>query len=217
MIDARVYVVSTLKGGVRKTTTTLLTAWAMGNHGDDVLVIDADAYTQGVTDWISTAWMVADGQGIPFHVAQWSPRLGLLVPFISDQVKRTGARVVLVDVGGEAPEVLAQAASLARATGGAVISPVGAEQAEVGRLAATREIVQQNGAQMAVLLTRVPAPGRGAARAVREDLTAAGFTVLPTEVEQNRARYSDIWGTIPADLGAYTAVAGDVAQLRAVA
>lgn len=215
MTGVVVYVVATLKGGVRKTTSTLFIAWAWAARGEKVLVIDADAYTQGVTDWITDIWNETGGEGLTFDVAQWSPRLGLLVPFIREHVARTGATRVIIDVGGEAPEVLAQGAQMAKATGGRVISPVGAEHAEVRRLGATREVVTQNGAEMVVLLTRVPSVGKGAAARVRHALTGAGFQVLPTEVERNVARYMEVWGTVPTDLGAYAGVGNDLLPVAA--
>ena len=75
-------------------------------------------------------------------------------------------------------------------------------------VAATAAIVKPEGVPMSVLLTRVPVRGGGAARDARRDLTAGGYDVLATEIEQNRARYADVWGTVPADLGSY----GDLAD-----
>jgi hypothetical protein len=51
--------------------------------------------------------------------------------------------------------------------------------------------VRPTGIPQAVLLTRVPAGGRGAARDARWDLTEAGYDVLQTEIPQNRAYDED--------------------------
>jgi hypothetical protein len=169
-------------------------------------VIDADHGTQGVTDWASRVY--AAGGELPFHVVQWTPRLGLLVPFIQRQARETGAQRVLVDVGGEAPEVLRQVVLMA----GLVISPGGPELGELARLPATAAIVAPTGVSQVVLLTRVPAPGRGAARDARCDLTEVGYDVLATEIPQNRQVYADIWGTVPDSLGAYEALADELLE-----
>ena len=172
-------------------------AFALTSRRHDVLVIDADHGTQGVTDWATRVY--AGGGELPFHVAQWTPRLGLLVPFIQQQARETLAQRILVDVGGEAPEVLRQVVLMATM----VISPAGPEQGELARLPATASVVRPTGIPQAVLLTRVPAEGRGAAKDARADLAAAGYDVLVTEIPQNRKMYADIWGTDPYTLGAY--------------
>ncbi|MGI5493945.1 ParA family protein [Microtetraspora malaysiensis] len=198
------WLIAMLKGGVRKSTSTMMLAFALAARGEDVLVIDADHGTQGVTDWATRVY--AAGGELPFHVAQWSPRLGLLVPFIQQQQRETGARRILVDVGGEAPEVLRQVVLAADR----VISPGGAEQGELSRLPATQSIVKPTGVRMSVLLTRVPAAYQGSARDARRDLTEDGYEVLKTEIPQSRDRYAHVWGTVPDDLGAYNALADEL-------
>jgi hypothetical protein len=203
------WLVAMLKGGVRKSTTAMMLAFALAERGEETLVIDADAGTQGVTDWASRVY--ADGAELPFHVAQWTHSLGLLVPFIQQQQRETGARRVIVDVGGEAPEVIRQAVILADR----VISPTGPEQAELGRIPATAALVAPTTVPMSVLLTRVPTPGTGVARAVREVLVADGYDVLNTETRQNRDKYAHIWGTVPVDLDAYGPLADELLKRAA--
>ena len=200
------WVVSMLKGGSRKSTTAMMLAFALTSRRQDVLVIDADHGTQGVTDWATRVY--AAGGQLPFHVAQWTPRLGLLVPFIQQQAQETLAGRILVDVGGEAPEVLRQVILAATM----VITPAGPEQGELARLPATAAIVRPTGIPQAVLLTRVPAEGRGAARDARLDLADAGYAVLATEIPQNRKMYADIWGTVPYSLGAYDALTDELLE-----
>jgi hypothetical protein len=199
-----VWLVATLKGGVRKTTTTMLLAFELARRGHEVLVIDADTGTQGVSDWASKVY--AAGGELPFHVVQWSGDGELLVPFVLRKRKETGATLVLVDMGGEAPHVLRDAVPLADR----VISPVGAEQAELGRIPATAALVAASGAEHVVLLTRIPDPGKGTAKAARDLLTSGGYRVLRTEVAQSRERYAHVWGTVPDDHGAYVAVADEL-------
>lgn len=199
------WAIATLKGGVRKSTTTVMLAFALAQKSsEEVLVVDADAGTQGVTDWASRVY--AAGGELPFHVAQWSPTAGLLVPFVQRQARETGATRILVDVGGEAPEVVRQVLHITTR----VISPVGPEQAELSRLPATAALVRPSGVPMSVLLTRVPQPGAGAAREVRALLTGEGYDVLATETKQNRERYAHIWGTTPTDLGEYADLADEL-------
>jgi hypothetical protein len=198
------WLVSILKGGARKSTTAAMLAFALAERGEDVMVVDADHGTQGVTDWATQVY--ANGGELPFHVVQWTPRLGLLVKFIQQQTRETGAGRVLVDIGGEAPEVLRQAVLAARL----VVSPVGAEKGEISRLPATASIVSPTRVPLYVLLTRVPTPGAGTARDARNDLTDDGYTVLGTEIPQNRDMYAHVWGEIPADVGAYGKLADEL-------
>lgn len=184
----------------------MMLAFGLASRRHEVLVIDADHGTQGVTDWATRVY--AAGGELPFHVSQWTPRLGLLVPFIQQQAQETRASRVLVDVGGEAPEVLRQVVLAASM----VVTPTGPEQGELGRLPATAAIVRETHVPQSVLLTRVPAIGRGASRDARRDLTEAGYDVLNTEVPHNRGRYADIWGTVPEDLGAYDALADELLE-----
>lgn len=199
-----VLLIATLKGGVRKSTTAMMLAFAYARRGSEVLVIDADSGTQGVSDWASRVY--ADGEELPFHVVQWTQSLGLLVPFLQDAQRRTGATIVIVDVGGEAPEVLRQAAVIADFA----VSPTGAEQGEFGRIPATSAILAATGTPMRVLLTRVPQPGRGVAKAARETLTGGGYSVLETETPQDREAYAHVWGSVPAKLGAYEQLAEEL-------
>lgn len=200
-----VWLITTLKGGTRKTTTAMLTAFALAErHGLDVLVVDADYGSQGVTDWGTQVY--ANGGELPCHVVQWAPGAGLLVPFVQRAQRDTGAAITIVDVGGEAPEVLKQIVMIARIA----VSPVGAEQGELGRIPATAELVRPARVPMAALLTRVPAPGVGAAREAREHLTGEGHQVLKTEIIQNRERYAHVWGTVPRDVGAYAELSDEL-------
>ncbi len=194
-----------LKGGARKSTTAMMLAFELARRGINVLVVDADPKTQGVVDWATQVY--AAGAELPFHVVQWAPSQGLLVPFVLKAQKETGATIVLVDVGGEAPDVLSQAVAI----GDRVISPIGAERGELGRVPATAAVVDSAGVPMDVLLTKVPDPGRGAAKEARELLVdQLRRRVLRTETPRNLTLYADVWGTIPETTGVYADLADEL-------
>ena len=196
----QVWLIAILKGGARKSTTTMMLAFALSKAGHEVLVVDADAKTQGVTDWTSRVYAGDPEVDFPFHVHQWTQSMGLLVPFIQQKQKETKATIVLVDVGGEAPEVFSQAAILADL----VVSPLGPEQGEISRVEPTRALIPREKRQHHwLLLTRVPSAGVGAAAAARKDLEADGYQVLKTEIPQNRDLYAHVWGSVPATTGNY--------------
>jgi cellulose biosynthesis protein BcsQ len=188
-----------LKGGIRKTTSAWFVAQGLARSGANVLLIDADSGTQGVTDWATRVWNA--GSEPAFFVRQWTPRLGLLVEFVREQQANTGARYVIIDVGAEFPEVARQAAMISTMC----VMPVGAEQAELARLSETSRLIEQANplAARLVLLTRVPQPRRGVAQQVRELLTGEDYVVLNVEITHNRDRYAHVFGKVVVDLGEY--------------
>ena len=198
-----VWLISMLKGGVCKSTTVMMLAFALADSGKNVLVVDADHGTQGVTDWASRVY--AQGDELPFDVVQWAPSLGLLMPFLQKSVNQISPDVALIDVGGEAPEVLRQIVLAADR----VISPVGSETGEISRMPATASIIRPTGVTWDLLLTRVPAPGLGRARLARRELESEGYSVLTTEIPRNLEVYSDVWGTL-ATPGVYADLADEL-------
>ncbi|WP_106403782.1 nucleotide-binding protein [Actinocorallia populi] len=63
---AKLWLISTLKGEVRKSTSAMMLGFALADRGEEVLIVDADHGTQGVTDWASRVY--ADEGELPFHV-----------------------------------------------------------------------------------------------------------------------------------------------------
>ena len=200
--------VSYLKGGVGKSTSVMMLAFAWARQGKNVLAIDADAGTQGVTDWASRYYGVHTDGELPFDVFQWSPRMGLLAQFVREKERETMPDITILDVGGEAPEVLSQAAILASA----VVGPTQPTQADLSRMASTHAVIQKANpeTQFFVSLNRVSYVGKGAARDAREMLAEQGLDVLETEVENSRGSYADVWGRVPAHLGAYRLMAQEL-------
>lgn len=206
------WVINILKGGSRKSTSAIFLAFALAASEEDVLLVDADHGTQGVTDWASRVY--AAGGELPFDVVQWAPSQGILVPFIQQAQRETGATRVLIDVGGEAPEVLRQVLVMAHL----VIAPVGPEQGELSRVPATALLAKEARVPLYALLTRVPRIGAGAAKDARDYLTdEAGVRVLETEIPQDRETYAHVWGTTPARLGAYAPLSDELRMLEGAA
>lgn len=204
----RLWPVSTLKGGSAKTTSVIFIATELASRGHNVLVVDADIATQGVRDW-GTLVYAKDGE-LPFDVVQWPGNGALIAPWLKRQAAEYGADFVLTDIGGEDTDLLAELVMLAEQ----VLSPVGPDLAEMRRLAATRAIVEQGQVPMRVFLTRVPVPGKGAARDARDWILARGHVLLTTEIERNRPRYAEVWGTELDDTGTYKQLVDEILQLE---
>jgi chromosome partitioning protein len=230
--------VSTLKGGPGKTTTSVMLARALSDLDHQVVLICADPKSQGSRDWYRKATARANrGQGepLPFALLEWnSTELnGRPAKFCkAAEEKYPEATVFIVDTGGEAPEVFSSTATWADY----LIVPCGAQDAELARMPATFDAAAEISEDrpehrpllVSALLTRVPAVGLGSAREAREyldgtvqklqaeagvpeaDRTGLDMHVLGTEVKYHKARYCDIYGTNPVDLGAYADLAMEI-------
>lgn len=208
----RTYLFAMLKGGVRKTTSAMFVAFELARRGEQVLVIDADRVTQGVTDWATR--VLQSGADLPFDVVQAVPGQLLAVQLRSAVARLAAEGVtvtyVLLDVGGEQPETVREAALLADL----VLMPVGTEQAEIGRVSNTIAVVGAatgDPSRYACLLTRVASPGRGLAAATRQLIDGGGHRVMGTEIPQQRELYALPWGTVPESTGAYAELVDELA------
>lgn len=214
--------VNILKGGPGKTTTTMMLALAWARRGRNVLVIDADPGTQGVTSW-ATAYYAANPDGdLGFDIVQWAPKLGLLVKFVKEALEtRPDIDLVLIDVGGEAPDVTAQALRFSDL----LLLPCEPTQATYDRVTPTLRLVSEVRPDLPVrsLLTKVDSIGRGAALDVRDGLDAAAKAVLDsepitleTEVENNREKYDKgCWNRNPSNVFTFGRVADELTKVIA--
>ncbi|HEX7120878.1 MAG TPA: ParA family protein, partial [Gemmatimonadaceae bacterium] len=164
--------VATLKGGPGKTTTAWHLALGLARRGHRVAAIDADPRSQGLDDWYRLAMAGAGVQVAPpgmLTVVPWRPVEGRestgLVPWVEHIERELSADRIVIDTGGEHPEIFAQACVLAEQ----LICPVGPMTGEQRRMPATlakaAEVDAHSPITVAALLTRVPAPGVGAAAA----------------------------------------------------
>lgn len=206
--DVRRVLISTLKGGPGKTTTTLLLALGWARRGRRVVTIDADTRSQTLTAWCRRA--EAAGQPVPVTVVTWRGRDqdGELVTAARRAEVEHQADVVLIDTGGEQPDVFMSGCLYADR----LISPVGPMPAELDRMHATVEAAsvidstKRDGLLMSALLTRVPSPGKGAAAEARAYLADPGgldLHVMGVEISRHLGLYADVYGTIPASIGEY--------------
>lgn len=207
----------TLKGGPGKTTTSWYLASGLVQLGLRVLVIDADAGSQGLTDWNTLA---GGGGKVPFHVLSMPRETNVLTYARNWEAAIPGLDRVVIDVGGEDARRFKRACLYADQ----LVSPVGPMLGELRRLPATYDAAQEVAAvhefEMAVLLTRVPRAGVGAAQEARDYLAASKareFSVLNSEVARHQA-YADAWGTIvanEADLRDYGFVVDELEEQHA--
>jgi hypothetical protein len=96
-----------------------------------------------------------------------------------------------------------------------MVTPIGPDDAETGRLGPTRDEATKHGVPQTVMLTRVPDPHRGAARDLRRQLVKDGFDVLRVETRQDRRLYADVWGTVPPVQGDYYGAALELDEITA--
>ncbi len=223
--------ISTLKGGPGKTTTAILLAVALARRGLTVVVICADTRTRGATDWVQECERT--GYEVPFQLAIWRDTDGPLSTFASQVERQTKAHVVIIDTGGEQPETFVHGCMYVDR----LICPVGPMRGELRRILETyrhAQAVHNSGSPLdiSVLLTRCPQPGKGKAKAARDELTtdltddeghpdldtpwALGLHVLNTEITRAVA-YDEFNCIIPEDVGEYDQLADELLADHAAA
>jgi chromosome partitioning protein len=190
----RIAIVGT-KGGVGKSTTAVYLATALHRQGT-TLLIDADPQGSAL------AWST----GLPFQVVSLPVRdLHRRVPELAANYEHL---VIDTPPGDTA---ISRGAVLSVPL---VIVPVSATGLDISRLEPTWLLLQELeashplGLAASVLLTKVRA-GTRSQREAREVLTELGYPVLETEINLAES-YAATFGTVPADLGRYDDLLGEL-------
>lgn len=191
-----------LKGGVGKSTSSVLTSLVLAAEGGRVLLVDADATNRTCLKWSSLAedWPSA------VTVVSWE------VPDLARRVQAVEADYdhLVIDTGPQRPAILRQALTV---TDDLVVtvapSPVELEQLpDTFTLAAEVDAISPTFAQ--VLFVKVRRGTRSSIEA-RSYLTEHSLPVMGAEVHLLEA-YSLAYGTVPADLGEYEMVVKELAS-----
>lgn len=189
--------VGNLKGGAAKTTTAVYLALGLGRGGDRVLLVDADPGQNS-----ALAWSEAAGDDWPASVT--------VIPWaVRDLARRVEAVAgdyghLVIDVGPKNPYMLREALKVTDR----FLVPVAPRPIDLHDLAATLAIGDEyEHAHPAVLLVQVRNRSRLGAEA-RVMLTDQ-VPLLTAEVPLLDS-YVLAYGTVPADLGQYEQVLGEL-------
>jgi chromosome partitioning protein len=191
-----------MKGGVGKSTSSVLTSLVLAAVGARVLLVDADATNRTCLKWSSLAvdWPAS------ITVVSWE------VPDLARRVQAVAADYdhVVIDTGPQRPKILSQALLV---TDDLIItvapSPVELEQlSDTFDLAAEVDAISPTFAQ--VLLVKARRNTRSLVEA-RSYLTEHELPVMATEIHLLES-YPLAYGTVPADLAEYEMVAEELAS-----
>jgi chromosome partitioning protein len=191
-----------LKGGVGKSTSSVLTSLVLANAGCRVLLVDADATNRTCLKWSSLAedWPSA------VTVTPWEvPDLARRVQAVADDYDH-----IVIDTGPQRPAILRQALMV---TDDLIVtvapSPVELEQLpDTFALAAEVDAISPTFAQ--VLFVKVRRGTRSSVEA-RALLTERSLPVMAAEVHLLEA-YTLAYGSVPADLSEYEMVVKELAS-----
>lgn len=172
------------KGGVGKTTTSMLLAAAATRAGHEVRVLDGDPQSSA-TDW--SLQVGDDGDELPFDV---------IVANVST-IKRAGNKegVTVIDTPPGTPVVIDAAIDVADL----VIVPTAASPGDISRVWQTLETTAHR--PTAVLLTSV-LPNAKLNREIRDALSDQDVAVFDTEIPR-REGIKLTYGYVPEDLYGY--------------
>lgn len=192
-------VVTNLKGGAGKTTSSVFLAAALARSGRTLLV-DADPQGSALS-WSEVA------EDLPFDV------IGAPVKDLARRIPRIGegyTHVVVDTPPGEGDMPIVRSALLAADV---VLLPIGTSLVELDRLGPTLDLIAEAESlrefRLEVLLTRVRR-GTRALRVARETLMGLGLAVLETEIPLLE-RYSTAFGLAP-EIDDYQAVLDELMQ-----
>ncbi|KAB2376973.1 ParA family protein [Actinomadura montaniterrae] len=206
-----VVAIGNLKGGVGKTTSAFfLAVYFAVVHGKRVLVIDADPLSQSGYSWYRK--LRKRGLKWPFDLESFPSKH--VDDFIEDKIESAQWDVIIVDTGGESPEILKAAVRCSHE-----LLMVGApNDAEMERIPSTFEAAAEATAGSArainvrVLLTKIPTVRNSTEeKKSRKDLAEADYEVL-TNGAHNWQWYREAVGsTNPIDdLAEYRAIGDEV-------
>lgn len=206
----RRYLVSTLKGGPGKTTTAWHLLWAWSMMGYKAVGIDADPSSKGLQDCYGLA--LAAGT-VPFTVIPL-PEGADVYQYAKQVEEATAANRIVIDTGGEDFKRFVRACLWCNQ----LVCPVGPKMAEIRRMPETYDKAMEAAAlhefEMAVLLTRVPAPHKGSAvdaRILLDSDEERSFHVLDSEVRESNAWHGNgAWGKHLTDLHDYAYVVNEL-------
>lgn len=191
-----------LKGGVGKSTSSVLASLVLAAEGGRVLLVDADATNRTCLKWSSLAgdWPAS------VVVNSWE------TPDLARRVQAVAADFdhVIIDTGPQRPTILRQALMV---TDDLVVpvapSPVELEQLpDTFALAAEVDAISPTFAQ--VLFVKVRRGTRSSVEA-RRYLTEHELPVIAAEIHLLEA-YGLAYGTVPADLSEYETVVKELAS-----
>lgn len=205
--------ISLLKGGDGKTTTTWFLGCGFGFRGYRALLVDADLGSRSLTDWYERA---GGAENVPFWVRTWNGDFadGPLSRWINAHIAQLQPDAIIVDIGGERRDVFMSACLWADR----LLCPVGPSPAEIVRiretLAIAGEVAEKAPIAVSALLNRVPAAGKGLAVEARQiiertdphptnDGVPYALHCMDTEIIANRHLYSVPYGTMTVDIGEY--------------
>lgn len=189
-----------MKGGVGKTTSAVVTSFALASRGDFVLLVDCDDPQWGATGWREDAEDAGDEWPANLVTTKWSSRLtrSALDPYDH----------VVFDLGPKRPELTR---TVLRFADTAVI-PTAPRKADFRELGPALDLITaaqtRQPLAFALLLTFVRLSTR-AGRTARQEAEEAGLPVLDAVVPLAE-RYSDMFGRVPSHLGAYVDVAAEL-------
>lgn len=187
------------KGGTGKTTSTVYLAVALVSSYPRVTIVDADPQ-HSAADWSDVA--TSSGEPLPFETIKVATARGL------DQTARSASRggsLVLIDTPpghGELIDAATVAADLV------VVTSQPAEMDVRGALNTLR-VVSSSGTPTLMLLTSVGLSER-LGITLRAFLNSSEGVPLSTTVIPRRTHYREAFGSLPDQLGAYTALATEI-------
>lgn len=219
--------ISMLKGGAGKSTTTWFLCLAFARWGLKVVAVDADLGSRTLSTWYDLAKKLEarGAPAVPFTVLVWKgeDEDGPLSDFMEAAEADYEPDVIAGDTGGERREVFMSACLWANR----LLSPCGTSEPEIFQLHQTKnccsQVARYSPIAMSVLLNKVSAPRAGMAKDARAMITATekiaanrfkpyGIDVMLTEISNRSHMYSLTFGTVSDDLGEFGELAHELAD-----